>query len=494
MSESIELPLDTPIAQSEYEVELERWFRRRFGWLCVAFVAWVAIISIARVVSFFTGDDGAALFQGSLLPQSVAVLSSASVLVITIHFYLFVRPKIDSRDQAVRAATQMILALGATTFVLELAMLVLFRHAPIPPLFSIFFWHLVASLFLPWTPRESLRPILPLLVGWAVFTATRGALAGEWLATTIELVRAPLILVPGVAICHYRLTRHRRKFRREASRRFFVSLRRELQQARRIHESLFPEPFDDGIVRFEYRYRPAQEIGGDYVHVWTDHLGIVHVTILDVTGHGLGSAMTVHRIYGELERLRYEHPYLRPGSVLSLLNRYVLLTMAQHKIFATAALLRIDPRDGTVMYANGGHPPMLLRSRSGAVREFDATMPMLGVLQPQDFGVEDVEITIEPGDTVVLLTDGVFESRDRRGRKWGLARLRDAMKRQPPPPKWPDFLLSLVEGFTGGALDDDLLVASLTYVKRPAPSAIRSQPKDAAAGATASDEPMAVQL
>jgi hypothetical protein len=127
-------------------------------------------------------------------------------------------------------------------------------------------------------------------------------------------------------------------------------------------------------------------------------------------------------------------------------------------------------------------------------REFDATMPMLGVLQPQDFGVEDVEITMEPGDAVVLITDGVFESRDRRGRKWGLARLRDAMKRQPPPPKWPDFLLSLVEGFTGGALDDDLLVASLTYVKRPAPSAIRSQPKEPAAAGRASDEPTAVTL
>jgi serine phosphatase RsbU (regulator of sigma subunit) len=103
------------------------------------------------------------------------------------------------------------------------------------------------------------------------------------------------------------------------------------------------------------------------------------------------------------------------------------------------------------------------------VREMDSTAPMLGVFAPQDFGVDDVSTTLEPGDTLVAYTDGVFEARDRKGRKWGLGRLRDAMKRQPPPPRWPDFLLTLVEGFTNGSLDDDLLVASLTYIKKPAP-------------------------
>ncbi len=491
MTETIEFTDETPTSQSEYEIELEQWFRRRFGWLCVAFVAWVAIESTVRVVSFLTDVAGAQAHQTHLMGQSLTVLMSASVLIIALHFYLFVRPKIDSRDQAVKAATQMILALGATTFVVQLVMMVWFRSPPIPPLFSIFFWHAVASLFLPWTPRESLRPIVPLLLGWAVFTATRGVLLGTWGMAALSIALAPLILVPGTLIAHYRLTRHRRQFRREASRRFFVSMRRELQQARTIHESLFPQASDDGVFRFEYRYRPAQEIGGDFVHVWTDHHGIVHLTILDVTGHGLVSAMTVNRLYGELERLRYEHPYLRPGSVLSLLNRYVLLTMAPHKIFATAAMVRINPRDGSIIYANGGHPPILIRSRGGAVREMESTAPILGALQPQDFGVDDVTTTLEPGDTVIAYTDGMFEARDRKGKKWGLGRLRDAMKRQPPPPKWPDFLLSLVEGFTGGAIDDDLLVASLTFVKKPA-SIVR--PASPVAESAHDEEPTVVSL
>lgn len=473
-STSLEIS-DNPQSQGEYEIELERWFRRRFAWLCVAFVAIVALEGVLRVVSFLTDVAGASPLhpiEDRFTGQFVTFLSSAAILIIALHFYLFVRPKIERREQAVGAATNLILALGATTFAFQLVMLLLFKRAPVPPIVSIFFWHVVASAFLPWTPRESLRPILPLLLAWGVFTLTSGVMRGSWWQTGVMLLASPLILVPGMLLAHFRLTRHRRQFRRELSNRFFVSMRRELQQARKIHESLFPKASQDAHFRFEYRYRPAQEVGGDFVNVWTDQHGIVHLTIIDVTGHGLVAAMTINRLYGELERLRYEHPYLRPGSVLSLLNRYVLLTLAPHKIFATAAMVRIDPRTGTMTYANGGHPPLFVRSRNGTVREFESTAPVLGVLQPQDFGVEDITATVEPGDTILAYTDGIFEARDRKNKKWGLHRLRDSLKRQPPPPSWPEYLLTLVDGFTNGVLDDDLLVASLAFTHRVAPTTI----------------------
>ncbi|MBL9121194.1 MAG: serine/threonine-protein phosphatase [Phycisphaerae bacterium] len=466
---SIEIS-ETPQSQGEYEIELERWFRRRFAWLCVAFVALVSIEATLRVISFLTGAAGRSAMQDRLAGQFVTFLSSAAILVIAVRFYIFVRPKIERRDQAVAAATNLIVALGATTFAFQLVMLLLFKRQPVPMIVSIFFWHVVASAFLPWTPRESLRPIVPLLLAWSVFTGTYGAMTGGVWQSLVMILASPVVLLPGMLIAHFRLTRHRSRFRRELSNRFFVSMRRELQQARKIHESLFPKATQDAHFRFEYRYRPAQEVGGDFIHSWIDQHGIIHLTLLDVTGHGLVAAMTVNRLYGELERLRYEHPYLRPGSVLSLLNRYVLLTLAPHKIFATAVMVRIDPRSGQMTYANGGHPPLFVRSRGGTVREYDSTVPVLGVLQPQDFGVEDISVQLEPGDMLLLYTDGVFEARDRRNRKWGLARLREALKRQPAPPSWPEFLLTLVDGYTNGVLDDDLLVASLVFNAHLAPS------------------------
>ncbi|MBL9149625.1 MAG: serine/threonine-protein phosphatase [Phycisphaerae bacterium] len=460
--------------RGEYEIELERWFRRRFGWLCVAFLIWQALAAILLALSLVvrpediaTGDG-----QGPMFARAMAAVSTVSVLVVVLWFWRSVRPKIETRAEAVQAATRMILTLGAMTFLFELAILIAHPGAPMVPLASIAFWHLMASLFLPWSPRESLTPIAPLLLAWAVWYGVRGGLQGEWVSTPIHVLLAPLVLVPGLAVSQWRLTRHRRQFRTKVRKRLFASMRRELQQARIIHESLFPKPFDDGDVRFDYRYRPAHEIGGDFVHLWTDHVGVMHLTVLDVTGHGLASAMTVHRLYGEIERLRFEHPYLRPGSVLSLLNRYVTLTLAQHKIFATALLVRFDPRDGSCMYANAGHPPVFLRARNAAIRELDSTAPMLGVLQPQDFGVEDLTFTLEPGDTLIAYTDGAFEPRNRKGQKLGIAGLQASLKRNPAPPSWADFLLSLVESHSGGALDDDILIASLTFHRRRDPNRI----------------------
>ena len=62
----------------------------------------------------------------------------------------------------------------------------------------------------------------------------------------------------------------------------------------------FPAEYDDGFVRFEYRYTPMRELGGDFVHLHVAASGIVHVVLLDVTGHGLAAALTVNRLYGEL--------------------------------------------------------------------------------------------------------------------------------------------------------------------------------------------------
>ena len=464
MSESPDFP-EVDRYRGDYELELERWFRRRFGWLCFLMLAGSAAIAAISAISFFSELDNP---TGGLLASVLASVRFVILLGILVHFWFRVRPGIETREAAVGAASRMVLALGASNLAFELAILLAAPGSFISPLTSIAFWHGVATLFLPWTMRESLRPILPLFVAWAVWHCTRGFLLKEWVSTIVELAAAPLVFAPGLLIAWWRLARHRRQFRREASRRFFVSMRRELMQARRIHESLFPQPWEDGVFRFEYRYRPAQEIGGDFVHMWTDHSGALHIAIIDVTGHGLASAMTVNRLYGELERLRYEHPYLRPGSLLSLLNRYVLLTLAPHKIFATAALLRIEPREGTAMYANAGHPPVFLRRRNGQVQEFESTHPMLGALQPQDFGVEETVMALEPGDAVVAYTDGAFEARNPKGHKMGLARLREALRRQPPPPKWSDFLIQLVEGFSRGAIDDDILVASVHYLRKPA--------------------------
>jgi serine phosphatase RsbU (regulator of sigma subunit) len=177
--------------------------------------------------------------------------------------------------------------------------------------------------------------------------------------------RAPLLFVPALVLCYVRLRWHRNRFKSGFVGRRFVQMRREFLQARAVHESLFPKPADLGWLRFDFGYRPAADIGGDFIHVWTDERERFHLALIDVTGHGLASAMSVARIHGEIERLRDEYPDEGPARILLRLNRYFHRLLAKHKLYATAVLLRIDPHSGELRYASAGHPPVFVRSRGG---------------------------------------------------------------------------------------------------------------------------------
>ncbi|MFM7806393.1 MAG: SpoIIE family protein phosphatase, partial [Planctomycetota bacterium] len=82
-----------------------------------------------------------------------------------------------------------------------------------------------------------------------------------------------------------------------------------------------------------------------------------------------------------------------------------------------------------------------------------------------DDGFETTEETaqLSPGDTMFMLTDGLFEARDRRGEQFGLQRLASCVSRAEPPADWADHLIELVQGWRNRMADDDLLVATLRW-------------------------------
>jgi sigma-B regulation protein RsbU (phosphoserine phosphatase) len=174
---------------------------------------------------------------------------------------------------------------------------------------------------------------------------------------------------------------------------------------------MFPAPHDDGFVRFEYSYTPMREIGGDYVHLHVGAEGLIHLTLMDVTGHGLAAALTVNRLYGELERIRAESPTAEPGEVMTLLNRYINLTMVRHNIFVTALCITLDPYEGRLYWCSAGHPPAFLRGVNGVVTELTATAVLLGALTPTEFKPDQRTMELSPGDVVLAYTDGAFETR-----------------------------------------------------------------------------------
>ncbi|MHC4415461.1 MAG: PP2C family protein-serine/threonine phosphatase [Planctomycetota bacterium] len=452
----------------EYEHELETWVRRRFTFLCVTYGVLGAINLLlgapALLGAFGPGAAG--------VSPSLITTGEGAVWLVIVGFFFHRRSGHESRADVLSAATRMILALGAVSlisrFVAEWMGLVLTGSV----VFAVFFWHFTACLFLPWTPRDSLRPILPLLVIWAVYTLLSPTGAGL-VPRILSVMLSPGILIPGLLICGWRLKRHSQRFRSTMLGEHFRTLRQELTRARTIHESLFPSEYEDGFVRFQYTYRPMRQLGGDFLHLHVGPEGLLHLTLLDVTGHGLAAALTVNRIYGELERVRAESPRAGPGELLGQLNRYLCLTMVKHNIYATAIALRLDPYLGQIEWASAGHPPAFLRGANGVVRHLPATTMVLGAVVDEDFEAQEQRLELSPGDVIVAYTDGTFEARNRSGRQYGLDSLRELLHVKPPPPDWPRFICSSVDRHQVGRVEDDVLVAALTF------SAARPEPRPA---------------
>lgn len=406
-----------------------------------------------------------------ILPWWLWVLISLPTFFVLAWFGLRVRPRLDTRAELVSAATRMILSLGLLNFGFECGMLLADRDASIRPLLSIFIWHLTASLFLPWSWRESLKPIIPLLACWFLLRLGLATSDDSWASFLLAVASVPFLFAPALVLCYARLRWHQSRFKSGFVGRRFLAMRREFIQARSLHESLFPERVDLGWLRFDFGYRPAADIGGDFIHTWTDHNDRFHLALIDVTGHGLASAMTVARIHGEIERLRDEHPDEGPARMLARLNRYFQRLLARHRLYATGVLITIDPRSGELRYASAGHPPVFVRSRGGT-RELESTTFLLGAVDGETFGEEELTIQLEEGDRVILFTDGAYDAKNPRGERFGLDRLRELVRRPSAPPNWPQFLMNLVENFEAGLPEDDLLVAEVAFVSRRSLSSV----------------------
>lgn len=338
-------------------------------------------------------------------------------------------------------------------------------------LLSIFFTHFLACLFLPWTARESVRPIAPLIalnigitVGMLLYLSVRANVpTSAWIFNAIILAFSPLVAAPGAALCWWRHSRFREEVGSRLVRGRFAEMHRELTDARKIHESLFPRPVSDPNLSLNYVYEPMRQIGGDFLFVQRLVDGRLHVVIMDVTGHGVPAALTVNRLHGELQRLFAENALVSPGGLLRLLNRYVNLTMADHALYVTAVCLRVDPAQALVEYASAGHPPAYIRGSDGTIHELPATTYLLGAEGDAQFDPAQATHVFAPGDRLAAFTDGAIEARGADGHMLGLMGMRRllASTQAPDAGNWPLALLKAVEAFRSGPPADDTLVVEI---------------------------------
>ena len=195
----------------------------------------------------------------------------------------------------------------------------------------------------------------------------------------------------------------------------------ELVLARTIQRDLLPKerPELPGW-EIDALYEPAREVGGDLYDFVELGDGRWAVIVADVTDKGVPAAMVMATCRSMLRGVATGPDRPRPGEVLRRVNE-LLIPDTPDNMFVTAFYAVIDPESGVVSYANAGHCLPLLWSEDSVVQIEARGMP-LGLLAEMEY--EEGDRTIEPGENLLLYSDGVTEAHDQNGEMFGTERLR----------------------------------------------------------------------
>jgi serine phosphatase RsbU (regulator of sigma subunit) len=180
----------------------------------------------------------------------------------------------------------------------------------------------------------------------------------------------------------------------------------ELALAKVVHESLVPSDLTQDDLVVAIRHIPCTYVGGDYIQASTPRPGLLYLCVGDVAGHGVAAALVVSRIHGLVQRLILQET--RPGPFMEAVDRTMLGLLEHTSLFMTLAVLRIDLSAREIEYATAGHPPQLLLRSGRYVQELSTPNRPVGMEIPHsEYSVGST--TYDPGDTLLLFTDGLFE-------------------------------------------------------------------------------------
>ena len=206
-----------------------------------------------------------------------------------------------------------------------------------------------------------------------------------------------------------------------SSRDKLVSLQRELDVASQMQQSILPMQFPSGDDFGTFgNMEPARNVGGDFYDIVQLGDGQIGLAIADVSDKGVPAALFMMSSRTLLKGSAIG--LTEPGKVLREVNN-LLAEDNESAMFVTVLYAVYDLASGRLSYANGGHNLPVIFHADGSSTVLPYTQGLaLAVLSGVDF--EEGEITLAPGDTLVLYTDGVTEAMDMKKEEFGMERLR----------------------------------------------------------------------
>ena len=259
-------------------------------------------------------------------------------------------------------------------------------------------------------------------------------------------------------------------------------MQESLRTAREIQLTMLPQQYpsfppgvssEQSAFQFVHRYEPAESVSGDFFSITAISDTEVGVFICDVAGHGVRAALVTAMIRALSEELK---PLARaPGDFMRKLNSDLcsILKNTGSPMLTTGFYAVADCRTGQMRFANAGHPkPLLIRRSLGRVEPLvnasGRSQPALGLFEDPPYSA--TEVTIAPGDFLMLFTDGLYEVQGQHEELYSQERLMLDVKNllHHPPGILFDELLQVIRAFAvNRAFDDDVCLVGMDYICQP---------------------------
>jgi serine phosphatase RsbU (regulator of sigma subunit) len=251
---------------------------------------------------------------------------------------------------------------------------------------------------------------------------------------------------------------------RKAAERALLAQEEEFRLAREVQQQLFPATAPQ-LADYDIAGAscPAAATGGDYFDFIATPAGNLLVVVGDVTGHGLGPALLMADVRAYLRALALSNHDLE--DILAKARQLLIEDLGLDR-FITLFFAKLEPATGAWTFINAGHPPGYVIAPDGRIKaEMVPGTPALGI-DRDAARLEPMRIALEKGDLVLLLSDGIPETRSTTGEEFGEARMLEIVRRERtrPAAEIIQALMDAARRFSEpAALQDDMTIVILKH-------------------------------